>query len=164
MAQDSHCDLVELLKACVEPDASNSIKPLIEAFPILLYKLRRLQRLDPTRQHGSARHAALWEDLSFFERQINFDLQTSYRVRNTIVHDAAIDVAQLDRIGQRLNWLLCTTLDVLLFQFSRNPTLTLSELHDVNLAWFNTWKSDLKDHTKPKDLADIVQPRVPCLR
>jgi hypothetical protein len=85
-------------------------------------------------------------------------------VRNTIVHDAAIDVLQLDRVSQRLNWLLCTTLDVILHQFSRNPSLTLAQLHDVNLRWFGDWKDSLKDHGKPVSLDQVLYPRVHFLK
>ena len=95
--------------------------------------------------------------LSRFETEITFDLRFAFRARNTIVHDAAIQIVQIDRLIQRMNWMLSTVLDTLLFQFAHNPTLSLSDLHEINKVNFAKWKKRLKDK-EVVPLTEIVDP------
>jgi hypothetical protein len=92
-----------------------------------------------------------------------FDLRFAFRARNTIVHDAAIQIVQIDRLIQRLNWMLCTALDALLYQFARNPTLSLSELHEINTHNFTAWKKRLHPDKPAVPLSEIVDPPRHCL-
>ncbi len=64
---------------------------------------------------------------------------------NTIVHDAAIQIVQIDRLIRRLNWMLSTALDTLLFHFVHNPTVSLTDLHEINKLNFAKWKQRLKE-------------------
>ncbi len=161
---ESACNLQELFRLAIEPDAVNQILPFIQDYPILVYKWRRVTRLNPGMQAAGANHATVWDDVSELERTVVFNLQTFYRIRNSIVHDAEIDVLQLDRVCQRLNWLLCATVDTILHQFTRNPSLRLTELHDVNSRWYTAWKEKLRDHGHPVNLTEVLNPRVHFLR
>lgn len=153
------CDLVALFEACLEEEATNEIKPLIEPYPILVYKWRHIRQMNPCYMSRGSNHAVIWDEVSALERDLVFDLRSCYRVRNTIVHDAAIDVAQIDRLSQRLNWVLTLSLDTLLHQFSRNPALSLTDLHNNNRMSYVKWKEDLKDPSKPLPADLVVFPK-----
>lgn len=152
-------NLVRLLEVCLEPEATNALLPLIKDYPILLRKFKRVRFLDPTPQQDMPIRRAL----SRFESEVVFDLRFAFRARNTIVHDAAIQIVQIDRLIQRLNWMLCTALDGLLYQFVRNPTLSVSELHEINKHNFATWKKRLKESKTAVPLSEIVDPPRHCL-
>ncbi len=152
-------NLVKLLELCLEPEATNPLKALIQEYPIILRKFGRVRQLDPTPQNDMP----IFRDISRFEREVEFDLRYAYRARNSIVHDAAIQIVQIDRLIQRLNWMLCTALDSLLYQFVHNPTLSLSELHEINKHNFVAWKKRLKGGTMAMPLSEIVDPPRHCL-
>jgi hypothetical protein len=103
---------------------TNALKLLLQDYPILRRKFGRVRQLDPKPQQDMPIRRAL----SRFESEVVFDLRFAFRARNTIVHDAAIQIVQIDRLIQRLSWMLCVAPDALLYQFVRNPTLALSEL------------------------------------
>jgi hypothetical protein len=130
--------LVKLLEECLKDDTTNPLKAVISPFPILLRKYHGVRLLDPTPQQDMP----IRRCLSRFEKQVIFDLRFAFRARNTIVHDAAIQIVQIDRLIQRMNWMLSTALDTLLFQFAHNPTLSLSDLHEINKVNFAKWKND----------------------
>jgi hypothetical protein len=60
--------------------------------------------------------------------------------------------------------MLSTALDTLLYQFVHNPTLSLTDLHEINKQNFAKWKQRLKGETGQMPLADIVNPPQYCLR
>ena len=151
-------NLVKLLLLCLETEATNPLKALIQEYPIILRKFGRVRQLDPTPQNDMP----IFRVLRRFESEVVFDLRYAYRARNTIVHDAAIQIVQIDRLIQRLNWMLCTALDGLLYQFVHNPTLSLSELHEINKHNFVAWKKRLKG-TTAMPLSEIVDPPRHCL-
>lgn len=152
-------NLVKLLELCLEPEDINPLKPLIQDYPILRQKFGRVRQLDPKPQQDMP----IRRTLSRFESEVVFDLRFAFRARNTIVHDAAIQIVQIDRLIQRLNWMLCTALDALLYQFVRNPTLSLSELHEVNMHNFTAWKKQLHPDKRAVPLSEVVDPPRHCL-
>lgn len=154
-------NLVKLLAECLKDDATNPLKAIISGYPILVRKYNRVRQLDPTPQQDMP----IRRCLSRFEKEITFDIRFAFRARNTIVHDAAIQIVQIDRLIQRMNWMLSTTLDTLLYQFTSNPTLPLSDLHEINKVNFAKWKKRLTESAKPPfegkvaiPLAEIVDP------
>ncbi len=154
-------NLGKLLEECLKDDATNPLKAVIATFPILLRKYHRVRLLDPTPQQDMP----IRRCLSRFEKEVIFDLRFAFRARNTIVHDAAIQIIQIDRLIQRMNWMLSTALDTLLFQFAHNPTLSLSDLHEINRVNFAKWKKRLKESAAPPfpgkvaiPLTEIVDP------
>jgi len=155
--------LVKLLELCLQDDKTNPLKAIIKDYPILLRKYYRVRRLNPSLKLKSSSAPEMWVDLSRFELELTFDLRYAYRARNTIVHDAAIQIVQIEPLIQRLNWMLCTALDTLLFQFVNNPKLSLSDLHELNKLNFSKWKQRLREETKPVPLAEIVDPPQPGL-
>jgi len=156
-------NLVKLLELCLEDDATNPMVAAIKDYPILYRKYRRVKRLDPKLKLAGSAQPEIWRDLDEFERGLVFDLRFAYRARNTIVHDAAIQIIQLDRLIQRLSWMLCTALDTLLFQCVRNPTLSLSDLHEINRQNCAKWKGRLKAEKTPVPVAEVVKPPQYCL-
>lgn len=151
-------NLTKLLQECLKDDATNPLRAVINDYPILLRKYHRARLLDPTPKDDMP----IRRCLSQFERGVTFDLRFAYRARNTIVHDAAIQIVQLDRLIQRMNWMLSTALDTLLFQFAHNRTLSLSDLHEINKVNNAKWKKRLKDKVLVPH-ADIVDPPRPGL-
>lgn len=156
-------NLLKLLELCLEDDDANPLLTAIKGYPILHRKYRRVKRLDPKLKLSTSSQPEIWRDLDKFERGLVFDLQFAYRARNTIVHDAAIQIVQLDRLIQRLSWMLCTALDTLLYQFVRNPTLSLTDLHEINRQNCIKWKARLKDVTAPVPIAEVVNSPQYCL-
>jgi hypothetical protein len=156
-------NLLKFLELCLEDDATNPLLAIIKDYPVLHRKYRRVKRLDPKLKLASSSDPEIWRDLDRFERQLVFDLRFAYRARNTIVHDAAIQIVQLDRLIQRLGWMLSTALDTLLYQFVRNPTLSLTDLHEINRQNCIKWKLRLKDEKNPVPLAEVVKPPQYCL-
>lgn len=156
-------NLLKLLELCLEDDGTNPLLPAIRDYPILHRKYRRVKRLDPKLKLSGSPQPEIWRDLDKFERGLVFDLRFAYRARNTIVHDAAIQIVQLDRLIQRLGWMLCTALDTLLYEFVRNPTLSLTDLHEINRQNCIKWKARLKDETTPVPIAEVVNPPQYCL-
>ena len=151
-------NLVRLLEECLKDDATNPLKVVIAEYPLLMRKYRRVRLLDPTPQDDMP----IRRCLSRFEKEIAFELRFAFRARNTIVHDAAIQIVQIDRLIQRLNWMLSTALDTLLFQFVHNPTVALTDLHEINKLNFAKWKQRLKEKV-PVPLAEVVEPPQPGL-
>ena len=146
-----------LLALCWEDKATNPLMALVKDYPNLTRKVYRIRRL----QHPfkkSTDHPAIWHDVHAFEENLLHDLQFAYRARNEIVHAAAIQIVQLDRLVQRLNWVLCTTMDTLIHQFANNPTRALRELHEANLGSYRLWKGTLKSEKAPVPLSDILHP------
>jgi hypothetical protein len=147
-------DLFALHALCLEGDElSNPLRHLISDYSFLIAKWYRVRRMN-----AGKRSAA--DDIAVFHRQMEFDLKACYRARNTIVHDAAVNIAQVDRVAQRLNWMLCMCLDRVLFQFSRNPHMTLIDLHRCHTESYDKWRKDLKDTTNPPALETILSPKV----
>jgi len=129
----------------------------VKDYPNLTRKVYRIRRL----QHPfkkSTDYPAIWHDIHAFEENLLRDLQFAYRARNEIVHAAAIQIVQLDRLVQRLNWVLCTTMDTLIHQFANHPTRALRELHEANLGSYRLWKETLKSAKAPVPLPDILHP------
>jgi len=153
-------NLVKLLELCLEPDATNPLKALIHAYPIVLRKYCRVRLLDPVPQQDMP----IWRAIRRFERGVVFDLRFAFRARNTIVHDAAIQIVQMDRLIQRLNWMLCTALDTLLYQFVHNATLSMTDLHEINKQNLAKWMQRLKSGKTPMPLAEVVNSPQYCLR
>jgi hypothetical protein len=151
-------NLVRLLEECLKDDATNPLKAVIAEYPLLMRKYRRVRLLDPTPQ----KDMPIRRCLSRFEKEITFELQFAFRARNSIVHDAAIQVVQIDRLIQRLNWMLSTALDTLLFQFIHNPTVSLTDLHEINKINFGKWKKRIQE-SEPVPIAEIVKPPQPGL-
>lgn len=151
--------LDKLLALALQPQEGNPLDQLVEPYPQLVRKLARIRQFDPTPQIDMP----IRRLLSRYERQIVFDIRYAFRARNTIVHDAAIHIVQIDRLIERMQWMLSTTLDTLLFQFIHNPTLSLSELHEINAQSFKQWKKRLADQAQTVPLADIVNPPRRCL-
>jgi hypothetical protein len=151
-------NLVKLLEECLKDDATGPLLTAISGYPILMRKYHRVRLLDPTPKDDMP----IRRCLSRFEKAVTFDLRFAYRARNTIVHDAAIQIVQIDRLIQRLNWMLSTALDTLLFQFAHNPTLSLSDLHGINKVNTAKWNKRLKEK-EAIPLAEIVDPPQPGL-
>ena len=151
-------NLEKLLALCIEEDGTNPLKALIGEYPILLRKYYRVRRLNPTLKIASSGEPEIWKDLDRFERNILFDVRFAYRVRNAVVHDAAINVVQFERLIQRLMWMLCTSLDTLLYQFCCNPNLSLSDLHEINHRSYIRWRARLKDETNAVPLSEVINP------
>jgi hypothetical protein len=145
-------DLHALAKVCCVDDPGNELLPVIYDYPILIRKHRRIFRLlHPWKK--STEFPAVWHDIDHFERVLLHDVRYAYRVRNAVVHDAAVEVPQLDRLVQRLNWMLCTAMDSLIFQFDHHPRMDLQGLHEANVGSYHLWKETLKNdkHTVPLD-------------
>jgi hypothetical protein len=157
-ARTRRVDLEKLLELCLEDDKGNLLRSRIEEYPILLRKYYRVRRLDPRLKLASSSNPEIWNDLDRFERRVLFEVRYAYRARNAIVHDAATDVVQIERLVQRLNWMVCTSLDTLLYQYTRNLTLSLTDLHDINQQSYLRWKSRLKDKATPVPLSEVVLP------
>jgi hypothetical protein len=58
---------------------------------------------------------------------------------------------------------ICSVLDRLLFQFIRNPTLSLANLHEINAHNFDLWKKRLRDEKSPVPLVEILEMPQPGL-
>lgn len=160
----SRCDLIALFSLSTEDEATSRIKPLVTQIPILERKWRRVFRLKPGLVRGKASQPTIVQDLEQTEKTIRYDLRSCYRARNRIIHDAATDVAQLDKLSARLHWFVCTAVDALLFQFKYNRDVSLADLHAVNLASYRAWKErcgDLANLIAPQDL---IHPRVQFLQ
>lgn len=155
--QRATCNLAKFLDACLEDDATNQIQPLIADYPFLIAKWRRVKRLAPGKK-------PLKEDLDKFVQRLQFDIRTCYRTRNTVVHDAAMVVSENERLLQRLNWMLCVCVDQILFQFSRNPQLSLLDIHRCNLAGWEKWKSIVTDATNACTTSDVIDPATYFMR
>ncbi len=67
-------------------------------------------------------------------------------------------IVQLDCLVQRLNWMVCTTMDVLIYQFASHPKRTLRELHEWNIGSFRLWKETLNSEKPVVLLSDILKP------
>ncbi len=143
-------DLHALAKVCCVDDPVNELIPVINDYPMLKRKHRRVFRLSHPWKKDTA-HPAVWHDIDRFERAFLHDVRYAYRVRNAVVHDAAINVLQLGRLVQRLNWMLCTAMDVLIFQFAHHRRMGLQDLHEANVGSYHLWKETLKSgkHTVP---------------
>jgi len=157
--RDRTCHLGSLLRVCIEDEAVNRIKPLIQGYPILVRKWYRVRRLNPAVVPAATNKRAIYTDIEALERQLAFDIRTCYRARNMIVHDAANNLGQIDRLSQWLSWLLSTAVDTLLYQYCRNPSLSLIDLHQANLASYERWKTDLADPQRPVVASDVLSPR-----
>jgi hypothetical protein len=150
-------NLQALLEAACEEDAAHKLYPVVGDYPNVVRKIRRIYRLKhPFKK--STDHPAVWHDVAAFEQGMLYDLQFAYRARNEIVHAAAVRIVQLDRLVQRLNWMVCTTMDVLIYQFASHPKRTLRELHEANIGSFRLWKETLKSGKLAVPLADILKP------
>jgi hypothetical protein len=145
------CSLAKLLAVSLEDPATNPIAELIREYPILKAKWHRVRRLAP----GST---TLAEDVKNFGDRLKFDLRTCYRARNTVVHDAATTVSESLRMLQRLNWMLCSCVDQVIFTYSLNPTLSMTDLHRCADANWQKWLQSIQDQTKLCPLANIVDP------
>ncbi len=163
LRKGSRCNLARLFEISIENGASCPIKPLVTDHPILHYKWRQVRRLNPALRSKASNHTCLWDDIHTLERRLKFDLRSCYRVRNTIVHDAAVDINQMEQLSQRLHEFLATMLDHLILQFIRNPTLSLVDLHRINQASQERWKSAIKDPANPLPLGEILDPPTVCL-
>jgi hypothetical protein len=155
--------LLKLLELCLQPDGTNPLKAVIKEYPILLRKYFRVRRLAPSLKLTNSSEPEIWRDLDRFERNLIFDLRYAYRARNTVVHDAAIQIVQIEPLIQRLNWMLFTALDSLLYLFVHNPTLSLADLHSNNKRNYCYWKKRLKDETVPVLLPEVVDMPQPGL-
>src|SRR5262249_51950558 len=103
-------NLLALMEQCCEEDATNLLHPLVKDYPNLTRKIRKIYRCKhPFKK--STDYPALWHDVEALEQSLLNDLRFAYRARNQIVHAAAVQIIQLDRLVQRLNWMLCTTMD-----------------------------------------------------
>jgi hypothetical protein len=69
----------------------------------------------------------------------------------------------MEQLSHRLHEFLTTMLDHLIQQFIRNPTLGLVDLHRINLASYERWKTSIKDPASPPPLAEILDPPTFCL-
>lgn len=156
-------DLTALLEVAQEKAETDPMLQLVAGMPVLVRKWRKVRRLNPTLKGVTSSAPDIWNDIDGFESNLTFDLQYSYRARNSIVHDAATSVVQSDRLVQRLHWMLCTALEGLFYQFSRNPTLSLAALHAVNRTSYQRWRKALKDEKNPVSLKDIFAPPVSCI-
>jgi hypothetical protein len=163
LRKGSKCNLPRLFEVSIEDDATCPIKPLVSGRPILEYKWRRLRRLNPSLKSKASNHTYLWDDIDELEQRVRFDLRSCYRVRNTIVHDAAVDISQMEQLTHRLHEYLATMLDRLILQFVRNPTLSLMNLHHINQDSYNQWKDAIKNPASPLPLNEILDPPTVCL-
>jgi hypothetical protein len=150
-------NLLALLEQSCEEDATNLLHPLVKDYPNLTRKIRRIYRCKHSFKK-STDHPAIWHDIEALEQGLLNDLRFAYRARNQIVHAAAVQIVQLDRLVQRLNWMLCTTMDVLIHQFANHPARSLRELHEANLGSFRLWKETLKSEKPAVPPRDILQP------
>ena len=149
--------LLGLTEQCCEEDAANLLYPLVKDYPNVTRKIRRIYRCKhPFKK--STDHPAIWHDIESLEQGLLNDLRFAYRARNQIVHAAAVEIVQLNRLVQRLNWMLCTTMDMLIYQFDNHPTRSLRELHEANVGSFRLWKETLRTEAPPVPLRDILQP------
>ena len=144
-------NLTKLLALSLEDPATNPIADLIKDYPILKLKWDRVRRLAP----GSS---TLVDDVKSFGERLKFDLRTCYRARNTVVHDAATTVSESLRMLQRLNWMLCSCVDQVIFSFSTNITLSMTDIHRCTDASWNKWKQSIEDQTNLCPLEKIVDP------
>lgn len=151
------CNLTELLKVCLEDETTNPIKPLIDDYPILVAKWRRLRRLRPGDR-------TLAEDVDAFVQRLHFDIRTCYRARNTVVHDAAMVISENERLLQRLNWMLCASVDQILFQFGRNSAIGMVDIHRCNHARWEKWREVIGNTSTPCNESVLVEPPAYFLR
>jgi hypothetical protein len=145
------CDFSALLNVCLNDETPNEIEPLIRDYPLLISKWQRIRRLRPDQK-------SLHEDVLRFTQGIVFDLRTCYRARNTVVHDAAMTLTEHLRLLQRLNWVLCRCFDQAIYSFSRNPSLSVDDLHNCSEMSAEQWLKDVKDITNPCSLEHVVNP------
>jgi hypothetical protein len=81
------------------------------------------------------------------------------------VHNAATQVSENERLLQRLNWMLTSSLDKVIFHFSRNPTLELADLHACYRASYLKWYERVAAIVPPFcTLDEIVSPNLFFLR
>ncbi|MHB1558063.1 MAG: hypothetical protein ACYC61_11420 [Isosphaeraceae bacterium] len=163
LRKGASCNLLQLFEASIQDEAGSPIKPCVIDRPILHYKWRQVRRLDPARPATPAKHTCIWDDINALEGRVRFDLRSCYRARNSIVHDAAVDVSQMEQLSHRLHEFLATMLDHLIHQFVRNPTLSLVDLHRINQASHERWKAAVKEPAGPLPLAEILNPSTVCL-
>jgi hypothetical protein len=150
-------DLLALAKVFCIDDPGNELLPVIRDYPMLMRKHRRVFRLlHPWKK--STEFPAVWHDIDRFERSLLHDVRYAYRVRNAVVHDAAVEVPQLDRLVQRLNWMLCTAMDCLIFQFAHHPRMDLQGLHETNVGSYHLWKETLRNDKHTVSLDEILSP------
>lgn len=145
------CDLKLLLEQCLVPEATNKILPLLSEYPILISKFHQVRKLEP----GSYQLRA---EIENYSRGVIFDIRTCYRARNTVVHDAADSIAENECLAQRLNWIVTTCMDEVIFQFSKSPTLSLLDIHRCKLTSFEKWRKTIGDSNNLCTFQEIVEP------
>ncbi|MEZ6152345.1 MAG: hypothetical protein R3C09_19770 [Pirellulaceae bacterium] len=145
------CNLTKLLEVSLEDESTNPIAALIADYPILKYKWQRIRRLKP----GSK---SLVEEIKKFNDRLIFDIRTCYRARNTVVHDAVMTVSENLRLLQRLNWMLCSCVDQVIYIYTRNTSLSLVDLHRCTDASWVKWQGILQDQNNICTPEQIVAP------
>ena len=75
-----------------------------------------------------------------------------------MVHDAADSIAENECLAQRLNWIVTTCVDEIIFQFERNFTLSLLDIHRCKLTSYETWKQTIFDSNNLCSYDEIVEP------
>ena len=151
-------DLQTLFDLCCEKDDSdNRLLSLFQDYPIMIRKMRKIRRLN--HPFSSANNdSAIYQDICAFENLLKHDLQYAYRARNQIVHAAALNIVQLDRLVQRLNWMLCTVMDSLIYHFAQQPNLKLRDIHEDHIGTYQIWKQCLKSQSPVVPACEILNP------
>lgn len=145
------CNLKKLFDQCLVEDAHSTILTDINDYPILVSKLKHVRKLEP----GSS---SLRRLLKASQKQLVFDVRTCYRARNTVVHDAADSVAENECMEQRLNWIVTGCVDSVIYHFSKNPNLSLADIHRCKDTSFGKWKKTIFDHTNLCPTQEVLEP------
>jgi hypothetical protein len=99
----------------------------------------------------------LWESIQKHEKNVRWQVQRSYRVRNEIVHSASHSVPLLSLISH-LEYYLRTTLRTALRLLARRPhTTSLRDLFHRVAAVRTRLEQDLKAKHIPSTLFDLLE-------
>jgi len=129
----------------------------LEEEPLLLKKLSDLASLSPQASEDTT-------PLRFFEtleQKVRFDIDSIYRTRNRLVHQAEMDMVDLNRIFRRLNCLLVTVLDQVLFRFRFNKHDSLEAFHYAFSTHYEILKNKIGENTAT--YSDVAEPQLSFL-
>jgi len=110
-----YCQITDEVSSCVP----------VNLDPVLAYRVQLLGRIHPLSDDGHE----LSRFVAVLEKRIEFDIDAFYRTRNRLVHEAATEIVDLERIFKRLDFFLRNVLEQLLFRFRFNSLVSLEALH-----------------------------------
>ncbi|MCK4391730.1 hypothetical protein KAX17_02350 [Candidatus Bipolaricaulota bacterium] len=150
--QGERFDLSKLLQACRGKGSG-----LIEIFandPVLQMKAIRVAAVCPSDEGNQE----VLKVLRSMEKDVEFDIEAIYVMRNLLVHGVSNDLPSVERGFRRLLFYLAMTLDQVFFRFRFNSLVGLAALHIAFRAQYDYLLEQLeKGQVAP---SEIVHPDV----